>query len=461
MSRHLAVLGGGITGLSAAWEASRRGWDVTVVEASGRFGGKLLSSEFMGRLIDEGADAFLRRVPHGLQLCEELGLRDLVSPSVTSACVWVDGKLRRLPGGLVLGVPTRFDELADSGILSAAGLAQARAEVERAGRPLESDAAVGEVIRLHYGDEVADRLVGPLLGGINAGDPDRLSIDAGVPQLADAAHADASLTRALSRLSPSTDEPVFATPRIGMGALAATLAEALESAGVSLRAHTSVTAVDRSSSGWTISTSAGEIEADLVIIALPAATAASLLAERSPAAAGLLSGIATSSVALVTLAYRIDSIALPLDASGFLVPRDAGLTLTAASWGSSKWAHWADGTHALLRVSAGHRNDPEPAYWPEDQLLEALGRDLELTMGVNTAPVSTRISRWPEGFPQYDVGHLDRVAGIEAGVSRDCPGVIVTGAAHRGLGVPACIAQGRAAVARLDDGTTVDHRASR
>jgi len=456
MSRHLAVLGGGITGLSAAWEASRRRWDVTVVESSGRFGGKLLSSEFMGRQIDEGADAFLRRVPHGLQLCEELGLDDLVSPSATSACVWVGGKLRRLPGGLVLGVPTRFDELADSAILSREGLARARAEVDRDGPPLKSDAAVGDVIRSHYGDEVADRLVGPLLGGINAGDPDRLSIDAGVPQLADAAHADASLTRALRRLPAPTGEPVFATPRVGMGALATTLARALEAAGVSLRVGTSVIAIDRTRSGWIVSTSAGDIEADLVIIALPAAPAASLLAERSPSAAEWLSGIETSSVALVTIAYPIDSVDHPLDASGFLVPRDAGLTLTAASWGSSKWAHWADGTHAVLRVSAGHRNDPAPAEWPDDQLLEALGRDLELTMGIDSAPVATRISRWPDGFPQYDVGHLDRVAGIEAAVGEDCPGVIVTGAAHRGLGVPACIGQGRAAVARL-----AGHRASR
>jgi len=452
MSRHLVVLGGGITGLSAAWEARRRGWSVTVIDSADRFGGKLLSSDFLGRRIDEGADAFLRRVPQGLELCAELGLDDLVSPAATSACVWVGGELRRIPGGLVLGVPSRFDELAGSGILTPEGLARARAEVDRRGAALAGDAGVGDVIREHYGDEVADHLVGPLLGGINAGDPDRLSIDAGVPQLAAAAHADASMTRALAATpAGAPGEPVFSTPRAGMGVLAETLAAALADGGAHMLSGREVVGLEPDGDGWSVTTASGGVGADAVIVSVPSGVAAALLSGLCPTAARHLAGIETSSVALVTLGYSLADVPRPLDASGFLVPRDAGLTLTAASWGSSKWAHWADGRHALLRVSAGHRNDPGPAGWADDRLLEALGRDLERTMGITAAPVATRITRWRDGFPQYDVGHVGRVAAIDRAIEDDCPGLIVTGAAHRGLGIPACIAQGREAVARLAD----------
>lgn len=461
MTRRLVVLGGGVTGLTAAWQAQRLGWEVTVVESSDRFGGKLRSSTFLGRQIDEGADAFLRRVPDALDLCDELGIDELVSPAETSASIWIDGQLKRLPSGLVLGAPARFDDLAASGILSPDGLRRARADAARTGPPLDHDEAAGTLIRQRYGDEVADRLVGPLLGGINAGDPDRLSIDAAVPQLAAAARSDASLSRALSALPPPSSEPVFAAPRNSMSYLPQRLVEVLADGGAQLLTSAAATGLERAGDEWLVSIDrVGEpsldldsrptvLAADAVVIATPSSVAAQLVGERSPNAARILSGIDSSSVALVTLGYRSNDVGGPLDGSGFLVPRNAGLTLTAASWGSSKWPHWSDGDHVILRVSAGHRLDPSPLDLDDDDLVAALLRDLELTMGLQSDPIEIRVSRWMHGFPQYDVGHLDRMAELEAAVRADLPEVVICGAAHRGLGVPACIAQGRRAAHEL------------
>ena len=167
---HIAVVGGGISGLAAAWELSADPRvRVTVHEAADRLGGKIRTSPFAGRAVDEGADAFLRRMPEALALCREIGLEGLIAPAHGTACVWIDGELRPLPGGLVLGVPARFDELAESGILTHWGLARARTEPDLEGVPLVGDTTIGALISRRYGNEVAQRLVGPLLGGIAAG----------------------------------------------------------------------------------------------------------------------------------------------------------------------------------------------------------------------------------------------------------------------------------------------------
>jgi len=445
--RHLIIVGGGITGLSAAWEASiHPGWTVTVLEAGPIFGGKLRASEFMGRSIDEGADAFLLRVPHARELCEEIGFTDLVHPAATRASVFLDDTLRLLPTTTVLGVPIDLDDPALANVLSPAGIERARLEPTLAGMPATGDIGAGELVRSRFGDEVADRLVGPLLGGINAGDPDRLSVLAGVPQFA-AALAAPNMSAALSRAKASApDGPVFGAPRTAMASIPTRLAELLSERGVRLVENWPCQGLEPAGGRWRVNGPSDELLADQVIIATPAHVAARLLTPLAAEPAALLADIESSSVALVTLAYDPADAVLDPSISGFLVPREAGLTLTAASWGTSKWPHWLDAeAHPILRVSAGHRNDPGAVELPDDELLSRLGDDLERTMGITAAPVATRVTRWREGFPQYDVGHLDRIALLESMLATAVPGIQVTGAAHRGLGVPACIAQGRAA----------------
>lgn len=458
----LVVIGGGITGLAAAWEAVGLGAEVTVLEAEERLGGKIRTSTLDlpdGPVtIDEGADAFLARVPEAVDLCRELGLDgEFTQPASGRAKVYVDGDLRFFPTQHVLGVPLDPQDLADTGILSEQGLAAATAEVDFRGPAPDRDVAIGPYLTQHFGRELVDHVVGPLIGGINAGDVEQLSLAAVTPQLAEAAADGDSLTRALQRRRAATPPtgPVFHGLRSGTGALIDALAERCRERGVTIHTGATVTGVVPGADGALVvgvlhgTDRTERIEADGVVVATPARAAASLVRHLSRPAASILDEVEYCSVTLVTLAYLRADVPCALDASGFLVPRDAGLLLTAASWGSSKWAHWDDGRHVILRVSAGHIGDERGITLDDDELLAGLRADLATTMGITAGPVATRISRWREGFAQYTVGHPERMDRMDAALRRDAPAVRVTGAAVRGLGIPACIRQGRTAAREL------------
>jgi oxygen-dependent protoporphyrinogen oxidase len=455
----IAVVGGGITGLAAAHEIVRSApdRDVVVLEADDRLGGKILTSAMAGRPVDAGADAFLARHPAGIGLCRELGIGDrLISPAERRAYVYADGSLRELPTATLLGVPTDLDGLRRSGLVSAAG-------IERAARDLTGptavladgrDASVGEVVRQGLGDEVLERLVDPLIGGINAGDSDRLSVRACTPQIAEAAGHPSLISGARAVLAATTadpDAPVFFGLPGGMQALVDALVAELAAAGVDLRTGTAVTELAPAPrGGWTLSSGDDRLDVDAVVLTVPASAAAALLADVIPDAARLLAEVEYASVVLVTLAVPSDGLRRSLDASGFLVPRTEGLLLTACSWASTKWDHLA-GDPVLLRASAGRAGDARTLDLDDADLLARLLADLERTMGLAAEPVEVRVTRWPRSFPQYAVGHLDRVGAIESAVAAHARGVVVAGAAYRGLGLPACIDQGRRAARTVLD----------
>jgi len=415
-----AVVGGGIAGLAAAYDIVRQGDEVVLHEAGDRLGGKLRTEPFAGADVDVAPDAFLARRPEAVQLCDELGLRDrFETPAVASSYVWSRGALRPIPRGQVLGVPTDFVALARSGILSAAGVARAALEPWWPGRPLGDDASIGEVVARRYGRETLERLVDPLLGGINAGDTDQLSIDTVAPQIAAAARADRSLTRALRRASATAPAgPVFYGLRGGMETLAKALVAAIDTAGGRIETGSAVASPD-------------DLDADGVVWATPRPEL-----------------VAYSSVTLVLFAYPDAAVTRPLDASGFLVPRPDGLLMTACSWASTKWAHLAAPGRFLLRVSAGRHGDERVDAMTDEAVVARLRDELALTMGVAGEPLEVAVHRWPQAFPQYAPGHLDRMREMIAGSSSS---VSLAGAVVGGVGIPACIGSGRAAAARLRD----------
>ena len=428
--RRVAVIGGGIAGLAAAYEAGKAGAEVVVYEASGRAGGKLRTTTFAGRAIDDGADAFLARVPWGLDLCRELGIAaELTSPAESAAYVYVDGALRSLPTGTVLGVPTDFAAAERSGIL------RGPIRHDPAPHPLarDVDVSVGEVIRAQLGDDVLERLVDPLIGGINAGNSDRLSIRAATPQLAAAAECDGDIVQALRAAQPAAQSgPVFYAPVGGMEAIV----DALLATGIDVRLHSAVNAL-------------GDIDADAIVLATPAWVTAELVRPAAPKAAALLGAIRYASVALVTMALPGAAVARPLDGSGFLVPRTEGLLLTAVSWTTSKWAHLrGDDGRIVVRASAGRIDDERIDSLGDGALVDQLVAELHTTMAFTGEPDEVRVNRWARGFPQYEPGHLDRVDAIEREVAAALPNVALAGAAYRGLGVPACIRSGRDAARR-------------
>ncbi len=464
--RRVVVVGAGITGLTAAFTLAtqRPDLDIVVLEASERVGGKILTTAFAGRPVDCGADAFLARVPEAIELCRELGLDTiLTSPVQKSAYVWVNGGLHRLPAGLVLGVPTDLDALATSGIVSAEGVARAAQDLTRtewidsangADPNGVDDQSVGELIRARLGDEVHEKLVSPLLSGVNAGDADHLSLAAGAAQIADAARKSPSLIAALrtqaAAATTNSDAPVFHGIPVGTQTLTDLILARLTQADVPVHLSCPVSSIARDGAAWNLSTPLGVIAADEIILATPAHPTARLLESIAPEPAGDLASLGYASAAMVTLAVSKTSLGVPLDASGFLVAQTDPLpTLTACSWASAKWSHLDDPEVAILRVSAGKFGDTHALELDDASLVEALGVDLEATMGIDTAPIAWRVTRWLDALPQYRPGHPARVANWRASVSAEAPGIHLAGAAYDGLGLPACIRQGRQTAAAV------------
>jgi protoporphyrinogen/coproporphyrinogen III oxidase len=457
----LAVVGAGISGLAAAWEGLRRGARVMVLDAAPESGGKLRTSPFAGVALDEAADAFLARVPGAVELCAELGITsELVAPATGAAFVFLEGALRRLPADQLLGVPTDLDAVAASGLLSPDGVTRARRDLDAPDDrpPGGVDESVGDLVRRRLGDEVLDRLVGPLVGSIYAGDCDHLSLQVAAAQLAaarDRSPGDPSLVRAAAALraqAVETGRPVFLAPEGGMGRLVDALVDGI---GDDLRTGAAVAGLARDGDAWRLEPAG--VTARAVVVATPAFAAAPLVTPHAPAAAEVLAAIEHASVTLVALAVPRAGIDRDLDGSGFLVPRSAGLRLTACSWVSSKWPHLdVDPDVALLRASVGRAGDDRAMALDDDALVAAVLADLRTTMGLRAAPTDVRVSRWPRSFPQPRPGHLARVAAAEAAVAA-VPGLALAGAWAEGVGVPACIRGGRAAALRaLGGGVTTD-----
>ncbi len=471
----VVIVGGGISGLAAARAVlvAAPGSDVVLLEAAERVGGKIATTPFADRPVDCGADAFLARVPAAVELCRDLGLEAaLTSPATSTAYLWVDGALRPFPTGTVLGIPTDLDALAETGILSDDGLARVRAEADLEPEPWPPDGAddesVGALVRRRLGDEVLDRLVGPLLGGVNCGSADELSVLAGAPQFAEAMRTSGSLVTGLraqretaARASDGTDlPPVFYGLRTGTQTLTDALAADIAGRGGDIRTGHAATGVEVT---WTpgrqtplfrvrVDDGAGgaTVHADSVVLATPDPISARLISAFAPEAAAQLAAVDYASAVLVTLAVPRAGIDHPLDGSGFLVAPDAGLLLTACSWASSKWAHLdGDDDLVILRASAGRTTDGRALELDDDDLVDALLVDLGTTMGLRAAPVEVRVTRWPAALPQFRPGHQARMEALQERLATAYPGLHVIGAGVGGLGIPACITQGNAIATQL------------
>ena len=448
----VAVIGGGISGLSAAWELRMQA-EVTVFEAS-RFGGCLLTEEFAGHDVDLGPDAFITRVPDAVGLCVELGLgADLVAPSAGRSMLWLGDRLRPLPEGLVLGVPRSPRAIARAGILSPAGGLRALLDlVLPASKPV-AGRTVRELVASRLGPQVADRLVAPLVGSIYAGDIADLGASETVPQLAQAAERHRSLILALRRMPASTsDGPVFLAPRHGLGQLVSHLVAALESAGVTFLTEAVEGPIRRTADDALIVSNAHP-PFDAAVIALPTAATATVL---GAAYSDALSDVPVASVSLVVAA--LEGNPLPPEINGFIVSPSTGRLTTACSFGSNKWPHWSEPGRALVRISAGRYGEPSGSLMGDDQLTERLLTELELAVGQSLNVIQTRVVRWPNSFPQYRPGHLRRIQELQDRVQQDLPGVALAGSAFSGIGIPACIASGRNAARRAVERSRVGVR---
>ncbi len=456
----VAVVGGGIAGLTAAYFAAKSGASVTLLEGGTDLGGKLVVSDVAGLPVDAGAEAMLARRPEGLELVRELGLADrLAFPGTTSAAIWSRGGLQEMPGGHVMGVPGDLGALARSRVLSATGLARVPLDLMLPETPRGDDVSVAGFIGARVGSEVVERLVEPLLGGVYAGRTEDLSFEATMPGLAAASRRSRSLVaaaRAVREAAPTDAGPVFATLTEGLGTLPHALAARLADLGVTVRTETMARGLARTPEGWRLTLGPARapeaLDADAVILAVPARPAQRLLQDEVPAAASELGGIDYASMAIVTLAYSGTALPSRPRRSGYLVPAVEGGAVKAVTFSTTKWPHLVDGAPGMVivRCSIGRFGEEQALQRPDDELKAMAMTELARTVGVIELPVDARVTRWGGALPQYTVGHLARVARIRAAIAGH-PGLAVCGAAYDGVGIPACIATARAAVARVLD----------
>ncbi len=457
-STTVAVIGGGISGLAAAWTLHKRGVPYLLLEAGERFGGVVRTEREQGFVIEAGPDAMLAQKPEAIALCRELGLGErLVPTNPEKRAVYVlhRGRLHPLPEGMMLAVPTRILPFLRSGLFSWPGKLRMGLDVLLPGKDGDGDESIASFLRRRFGQEAVERLGEPLLAGIHAGDPERLSILATFPRFRELERKHGSLVRGLRRAKPpapaggSPPPAGFYSLRGGLSELVETLVGHLDPGALCPR--TRVGTIETSGDGSTIATDAGIVAAKRVIVAAPGPSIAGALATLVPEAARALSAIPFASSATVALGYRRADVAHPLDGYGMVVPASERLRTTALSFVSSKFPYRAPEGHVLLRGFLGGAREPDAISLRDDEMIGIVKTEMRSVLGLSGEPVLGRVYRWPAATPQLEVGHLERMRAVEREIA-SCPGLFLTGAGVRSTGIPDCVADGTRAALSAAEG---------
>jgi oxygen-dependent protoporphyrinogen oxidase len=440
------IVGGGITGLAAAYELTRRGCRPVVLEASPRAGGLIRTERTDGFTIEAGPDSVLASKPAAIELAGELGLdRAIQTVRPPGGAFVLRGRtLYPLPKPSRLGMPQTWAGLARYGLLSPAGRVRLALEPFIPARRSGDDESIGSFFRRRFGAATVDLIAQPLLGGIHAGDIETLSMQSLFPRLLELERTHGSVLRAPEGptaaqppggLSPRISQ--FVSLRGGMGTLVEALEQRLEPGTV--RYESRVAGIAPSAAGWQVAGHA----ARAVIVAAPASAAAQLLAPIDADAAALCAQVPYVSTATVALAWPRTAIAHPLSGTGFVVARrHSDVRITACTWVSSKWEDRAPEKTALLRAFIGGAHDPDVLSLTDEALASVVRGDLGRVLGITAAPILTRVHRWPRAGAQHTVGHLARVETIERRLAGH-GGLFVAGSGFRAVGIPDCIADAR------------------
>lgn len=434
-----------MAGLAAAYALARRGRPFLLLEASDRWGGVVRSLREDGFLFEAGPDALLTTKPDAIALVRELGLESRVVPTNTelrTVYVVKGGRLHPMPEGMVLGVPSRWGPVFRSGLFSLGGKLRMALEPFVPRRAGGGDESIAAFVRRRLGREAWARLGDALLGGIHAGDTERLSIQATFPRLVELEAKHGSLVRGFRRApKASAESSAFVSLRDGLTEMVEALVTRLPRH--ALRTSALVDALAPAPDGWSVRVGAETIEARAVVLAVPAPQAIPLLRACAPAVADELAAIRFVSTAIVLLGYARGDVAHALDGYGLLVPRTGGLHTTAASFFSTKFPGRAPDGFASLRVFLGGDHDPGFAEGDDASLLDTALREMTPLLGLRGQPVYARVCRWPRARPQMEVGHGERVARVDAMLGR-LPGLFLTGAGLRATGLSDTIADGTA-----------------
>lgn len=469
--RTVAVIGGGISGLSTAYalheKAAAAGISIrcTVVDAAPDWGGKIVTHRVGDLVTEAGPDSFLSQKPAGLELCAKLGLTDqLINTNETSkrACVFSQGRLRELPEGLVVISPNQLGPFLRSGLLSWSGLARMGLDLAMPVKRSSNDESLASFFRRRMGRQAFERMLEPLMAGIYAGDAEQMSVQATFPRFVELEQEYGSVIRGMmtARKAGSSARPagpkrtMFVSLKNGLSDLVTALVARLTEQGVTLRGGCGVEALrvrSHQPGRWMydlILNDGSALSVDSLVLATPAYVSAELVRPLTPIAGGLLEMIPYASTATIAMAFPRAAVSGAAEGFGFVVPRAEGRDLIAATWTSLKWPHRAPTDQLLVRCYVGGVGREAILQLDDQALVARVREELASMCGVTAEPGYVEVNRWMKAMPQYTLGHLDRLNQIEGALSR-YGGLVLTGAGYRGVGIPDCIRDGAIAADRV------------
>lgn len=449
------IIGGGISGLSAAYYLAKRGIPSTILESRPRLGGVIQTERVEGCTIEAGPDSFLSAKPAALELIRDLGMSDEVIGSndhLRITFVKKNGRLVPLPDGLMMMVPTKILPLLTTGLLSPGTKVRMGMELLRAPKLRGDDESVADFVREHYGQEAVDYLAEPLLSGIYGGDPRQLSVKSVLPRFVELSEKYGSLTRgvlasrALAPKPKGGPAPLFRTLKGGLGDLVEAIARAIAT-------HSTVRtgraeAIERSGAGYRVRVAGEWMEAEQIVLACEAHSASTLIQGLDARAAELLGAVGYSSSMTVAIGYRAADLTQRPEGFGFLVPKKERKRLVACTWVGTKFSHRVPDDKVVARCFLGGAADAGILNESDGAVIAAVTGELREIAGITATPAFTRVARWPRAMAQYPVGHGARIAELEARTAA-LPGLYLAGNAYQGIGIPDCIRMGRAAANKI------------
>ena len=459
--KKIIIIGGGIAGLAAAFRIQREikegaNLECILLEGSNHFGGKISTEKLDGFIIERGPDSFISQKPAAIQLCKQLGLEDRLTgtnPGAPSTFVYTGGKLVTMPDGLSLMIPTKFLPFALTPLFSLPGKIRMAFDLLIPKKQDNGDESLASFVRRRMGEEALNKMAEPMLAGIYASDPEKMSITSTFPMFVETekkyrslilgmlARKKAMLMNAVKR--PSSAYSLFMTLKDGLGEMVDAVIK--KSPDIQFKSGTKVVGIERNKEKWHLKLDDGsENQVDAVIVATPGTVTAKLLQNITPDSAELLNSIHYVSTATVTLGYKKEGFSHSLDGFGFVVPKAEGCSILACTWTSSKFPHRAPKDYVMLRCYVGGALQEEVAEKDTETLETLVRKDLQQIMGITETPIFCKVFKNSKSNVQYHVNHSQKIDSIMEDL-KNYPGLFLAGSAYRGIGIPDCIQNGNLA----------------